>query len=87
MVYFMDNSVEMDDDWGTPILGNLHMRVRKCHIHIRNISEARCVFLGAWTYDPCFHGSTIQLKTRQHDPDKEKHIRDSLNANFSDDIG
>ena len=25
MVYFMENPIEMGDQWGTPISGNLHM--------------------------------------------------------------
>ena len=27
MVYFMENLNKMDDDWGTPVEGNLHILV------------------------------------------------------------
>ena len=27
MVYFMENPIKMDDNWGTPILGNLQMLI------------------------------------------------------------
>ena len=50
MVYFMDNPIKMDDDWGgTSVSGNLHM-LHLLHLVLKQPPVAEAKWLNSMVY-------------------------------------